>query len=229
MYLHYLKLALRSLMRQKGFTLVEVIVVMGIMAMFLVFGASLFKGIGGGESRDAVRNLILEGLTNAQTRALSSGQPVAFVMTPYEEGRVDQLGKSFTVFEVRQDDVTGAFTTGKQLRRWTKLPGRFIFSECNPVSTSGQNAFVESRVVSIPIKSENTKRSQVISAPAIVFGAAGNVIWPSGGGELELHIGEGVIQTGVVMGGTDKKEDWQKREIFVIGRQTGRARLLQIQ
>ena len=82
---------------RNGFSLVELIVVMGIMVILLVMGTALFKSVGRGESREAVRSLVLGGLTNAQTRAVSSGEAVAMVMMPYEEGRVDQLGRSFTL------------------------------------------------------------------------------------------------------------------------------------
>ena len=112
---------------QKGFSLVELLVVMAIMSVLLVMGASLFRNVGQGESREAVRSLVLAGLNNAQTRAVSSGEPVAMVMMPYEEGQVDQLGRAFTLFEVTQDDVTDEFESGKQLRRWAALARAFHF------------------------------------------------------------------------------------------------------
>ncbi|MDQ8192043.1 pilus assembly FimT family protein [Roseibacillus persicicus] len=212
-----------------GFTLIEVLVVMGIMAVFLVMGAFLFQGAGKSESRDAVRSLLLAGLNNAQTRALSSGEPVAMVMTPYDQGLEDRLGRAFTLFEVRQDDVTGDFIAGKQLRRWADLPGRFIFSKGGTVSDSGQNAFDQEAVVTISVRDDNSPQKRSVEMPAIIFGSTGSVIWPSGEAELELHVGEGTVQNGVAVGTGADNNDWRKREVIIIGRQTGRARYLQTQ
>lgn len=214
---------------KKGFTLVEVLVVMGIMAVLLVMGAYLFRGTGKGESREAVRSLLLGGLNNTQTRALASGEPVAMVMTPYDEGIEDRLGRSFTIFEVRQDDVTGDFIAGKQLRRWAELPGRFIFSKGDTVSSSGQNAFDQDPVVTIRVRDDNSQGERSIEMPAIIFGGSGSVIWPSGEAELELHVGEGKVQNGVAVATGSENNDWRKREVIIIGRQTGRARYLQTQ
>lgn len=212
--------------KESGFSLIEVLVVVGIMATLLVLGSSLFRQAGQSESREAVRSLILSGLNNAQSSALSSGEPVAIVMTPYEQGLEEQLGRSFAIFEVRQDDVTGDFEAGRQLRRWTSLPGRFIFSKGSTVSDSGQNAFGQSSVVSIPVVVEQSSRRSV-DMPAIIFGGTGNVLWPSGDGELELHLVEGSVSGGSAFVTNDNNDDWRKREVFVIGRQTGRARFLQ--
>lgn len=212
---------------EKGFTLVEVLVVMAIMAVMLVLGASLFRGMGEGESRQAVQSLILAGLNNAQTRALASGEPVALVMTPYEQGREGQLGRSFTLFEVRKDDVTDDFVAGRQLRRWAQLPGRFIFSKGETVSESGQNAFDQPPVVSISVRDSSSGAGRVIEMPAIIFGGSGSVIWPAGAGELEVHLSEGSIQGGLAVGTGRALEDWRQREVILVGRQTGRARYLQ--
>lgn len=202
---------------------------MGIMVLFLVMGASLFRGVGRGESREAVRSLILAGLNNAQTRAISSGESVGMVMMPYEEGRVGQMGRSFTIFEVKKDDVTGDFVAGKQLRRWALLPGRFVFSKGFTVSESGQNAYNQPNVVNVSIREGNGGSKRSVDMPAIIFGGTGNVIWPAGEAELELHMMEGKILDGVVTGSSVGEDEWQKREVIVIGRQTGRARYLQTQ
>ena len=206
----------------------ELLVVIGILAVFLVMGTALFRNAGQGESRQAVRSLMKVGLNSAQTRALTTGKPVAFVMTPYEQGRFDQLGRSFTLFEVRRDDVTGNYIAGEQLRRWAQLPGRFIFSKGDTVSASGQNAFNQEAVVNISVSDERGGRFEA-NMPAIIFGGSGSVVWPSGEGELEIHLMEGTINDHVPVGFGDQLSDWAKREVFVIGRQTGRARFLQTQ
>lgn len=212
---------------KSGFSLVELLVVIGIISVFLVLAASMFKGVGQGESRQAVRSLLLAGLNNAQTRAVASGEPVALVMTPYDQGLDRQLGRSFTLFEVRQDDVTGDFEAGRQMRRWATLPGRFIFSKGNTVSAGGQNAFDQPAVVSISVRDEQSAGKRTVSMPAIIFGPSGNVIWPAGEAELELHLTEGAVEGGVAVGTGNELNDWRMREVIVVGRQTGRARYLQ--
>ncbi len=214
---------------QNGFTLVEVIVVTAVLAILLVLGASLFRGMGRSESRDAARTLFLAGLNNAQTRALVSGEPVALVMTPYDRGREDELGRSFTLFEVRKDEVTGDFIVENQLRRWARLPGRFIFSKEETVAEEGQNAFDQPAVVSVSVRDTRDGSQRMVEMPAIIFGGTGNVVWPAGEGELEIHLTEGVVREGSVFGQNENSNDWRKREVFLVGRQTGRARYLQTQ
>ena len=131
--------------------------------------------------------------------------------------------------EVNHDDVTGSFTAGKQLRRWAVLPGRFVFSRGSTVSASGQNAYAQPNVVSVSIRQGDGLGRGAIEMPAIIFGGAGNVIWPSGEAELELHLMEGKIVDGKVTATSVGNDEWQKREVIVIGRQTGRARYLQTQ
>lgn len=200
---------------------------MGIMAMLLVMGAALFSNAGQGEGRQAVRSLVSGLLINAQNKALTSGEPVAVVMMPYESGREDQLGRAFTVFEVRQDDATGNFIAGRQERRWIELPNRFIFSKGDPLSRGGQNAFHQPPVVQVTVPNPKTSGRSIAEMPAIIFGPSGNVIWPAGSGELELHIGEGVIRNGLAVATGESATNYNQLEIFVIGRQTGRARILE--
>lgn len=214
---------------QKGFSLIELLVVMGIMATLLVLGASVLGGMGSGESRQGVRSMTTGILTNARNQALTTGEPVAVVMVPYNQGREELFGRGYAVFQVRQDDATGDYSVGKQLHKWVSLPGRFIFSQANTVSAQGQNAFAQAPIVEVPLLDPNGGGQGSFLAPAIIFGGAGNVVWPAGGGELELHFEEGVIRSGRATGLTDANTDWQKREVFVIGRQTGRSRLLRIQ
>lgn len=212
--------------KNSGFSLVELLTVVGIMSVLLVMGTVLFRGVGQGETRESARTLLLAGLNNAQSRALATGQPVAMVMTPYDEGRENELGKSFTLFEVRQDDVTGDFEAGQQLRRWSLLPGRFIFSTGETVSSSGQNAFDQAPVVSISVKDDQFSR-RVVQMPAIIFGGDGRVVWPAGEAELEVHLSEGTVENGLAIATGNDLDDWRQREVFVIGRQTGRVRYLQ--
>lgn len=214
---------------KNGFSLTEILVVMSIMVVLMVMGVSLFRNMGRGESQQAVRSLLLAGLNNAHTRALSSGEPVAMVMTPYDTGREGQLGRSFTLFEVREDDVTGEFVAEKQLRRWALLPGRFIFSKDLTVSGEGQNAFDQPAVVSIEVSDGRSPNKTTVEMPAIIFGGTGSVVWPAGDGELELHAMEGAVVNGQVTAVGEASSDWRKREVIVIGRQTGRARFLQTQ
>ena len=212
--------------QKQGFSLVELLVAIGIVTVLLVMGAALFRNSGQSESRQAARSLILAGLNAAQTKALASGEPVALVMMPYEQGWEGQLGRAFTLFEVRRDDVTGDFVAGEQIRRWTQLPGRFIFSKGTTVSSAGQNAFHEDPVVNVTVRD---KRGGQVRAdmPAIIFGGSGAVLWPAGSGELELHLMEGAVRNNMAVGVESQMSDWASREVFVIGRQTGRARFLQ--
>ncbi|MDP0489618.1 MAG: hypothetical protein Q7Q71_01040 [Verrucomicrobiota bacterium JB023] len=205
--------------------MVELLAVISIATVFLVMGASLMQATGKGESRQAVRNLVTGNFNFARTRAISFGEPVAVVMIPYEEGVDGDRGKAMTVYSVRYDEASGSYEANEQLRRWTKLPGRMIFSKASPVSSGGDNAFDQPAVVAVNIRVEGHKDMRQVTAPAVIFGETGAVEWPGGSGQLELHLGEGSVQGGVAVGSASI-EDWTKNEVFVIGRQTGRVRYL---
>ena len=214
---------------QKGFSLIELLVVVGVIATLLAMGAAVVGG-SRGESRQAVKSLALGFLTNAQNEALTTGKPIAVVMVPYDAGREEHFGRAMAIFEVRQDEVTGDYTAGEQRRRWTSLPGRYLFSKGAPISTEGQNAFDQAPIVEVPYRGSEGAGELTFNASAIIFDGTGKVAWPNGSGELELHFEEGVIQRGAVVGTSASSatsiEEWQKREIIIIGRQTGRARIL---
>jgi hypothetical protein len=202
---------------------------MGIMGLLLALGAGIFSSAGRGQSRQAVRSLVTGVLTNAQNRALTAGEPRAVVMMPYETGREGQLGRALTVFEVRQDEATDTFIAGRQLRRWIELPGRFIFSKSGPVTGEGQNGFDQPPIVEVTVPDPRSEGTLKVAMPAIIFGDSGRVIWPAGSGELELQLSEGVIVDGVAVATGEQEQDARQREIFIIGRQTGRARLVEME
>lgn len=197
--------------------------------MLLVAGAAIMVGAGRGEERQASRSLILATLNNARTRALTSGKPFAVAMAPYNQGREDFLGKALTIFEVREDEATDSWEVEKQLRRWVILPGRMIFSKGSTVNEGAQNAFTESPVLDVDMRIPGTAGRGLVEMPAIIFGSSGNVVWPQGSGELELHLSEGSVQPNLQVVTVDQGNEWQKREVFIIGRQTGRARYLRTQ
>ncbi|MEM9080099.1 MAG: prepilin-type N-terminal cleavage/methylation domain-containing protein [Verrucomicrobiota bacterium] len=215
-----------SFRQKQGFSLVELLTVMGVIATLLVVSAAWVGRTGDAESRRAARSLILGALNYARTAALSSGEPVAMVMMPYERGQEGQLGRAFAVFEVNQDEATGSYSAERQLKRWQELPGRMIFTKGSPVASGGQNAFDQNPILSVQVKNPDSGLTSEVTMPAIVFGATGSVAWPGGGGELELHLGEGTVKTGVVMAASADTNDWRKHEVFVVGRQTGRVRYL---
>ena len=213
--------------RNKAFSLVELIAVMGVIVLLLALGTGLYRQTENATSRKAVRSLLLGGLNTARTRALATGESVAFVMTPYEQGRENHFGRGFSLFEVKQDEVTREFEAGTQLRRWSLFPGRFIFSKGTTMSSGGQNAFDQSGVLTVNVRDGNGGQTLRVEMPAIIFGPSGNVIWPTGGGELELQLTEGSVDSGIAVATRDGQDNWRLREVCIVGRQTGRARFIE--
>lgn len=201
----------------------------GVMSLLLVAGAAVMVGAGRGEERQASRSLILAALTNARTRALTSGEPYGVALAPYEAGREDFLGKALSIFQVREDEATDGWQVEKQTRRWVVLPGRMIFSKGATVNQGAQNAFTEPPVLEVTMRIPGSAEGGTVEMPAIIFGSSGNVVWPQGSGELELHLSEGSVQPNQKVITDDQLNEWQKREVFIVGRQTGRARYLRTQ
>lgn len=213
-------------LRQNGFSLLELVFVIGLMSLLLILGASALVRTGEGEARQAARALVLGMMTNARARALTQGEFFAVVMCPYQQGRQELLGRGLTVCEVREDETTGQWEVVKQVRRWTALPGRMIFSGGGTVNQGGQNAFLQNPVLKMPVRISGAAELARVEMPAVIFGASGNVVWPQGSGELELHLSEGAVLPNLEVRTVDEVSEWEKREVFIIGRQTGRARYL---
>ncbi len=212
----------------RGFSLVELLVVVALLSVLLVFGTTLFRNMGQAEGRTGGRDMVLAALSSAQIEAISSGKPVAFAMMPYQQGRPEQQGRAFATFQLRRDAVTGDYSVEEQTSRWRQLPPRVIFSEGVVMNEGSLNPFPEDEIIEVDVRTLDGTRMSVAAA-AIVFGADGGVEWPSSSGDLEVQLDEGEVRDGNLVYARSQLADWSKREVIVIGRQTGRARYVDTQ
>jgi prepilin-type N-terminal cleavage/methylation domain-containing protein len=216
--------------RRKAFTLIELMVVIGVIALLLVLLAptigSLSKSTG---RRGAVSNLtsIIE-----QTRALALSQSrtayVAFVgeMPPNAPPAVvrDYAYRAFAVFQ----DSAGA---GKaQVTKWQKLPEGISFraepeaaAAGTPVGTS-ITATTNSATTLFPFAPLGSGQS--IECRYIAFDATGTVIEPPVSAPLRLVIFEGRVNNAVEQPTARDADQQPVRDEIQIGRYNGRAKVV---
>ena len=107
--------------RSRGFTLLELIIVMGIIAIGLVALVPAVTSLSKAGGRRAARDSLLGGIEQARAEAIKSGQPTYVVFPTFSSGAQSTLDRynyrSYAIFE--NDAATGI---AKQLTDWKSFP-----------------------------------------------------------------------------------------------------------
>lgn len=209
----------------RGFTLMEVLVVVAVIGILLVVGAGAYSSTGTSERRVA-RAEIQGMLTRARSHAISSGVPTALVVVGLTSGPDKMRGRALTLFEVKRDATGEKWEAGEQLRRWVYLPGATLLIDGSLVgatSGKGSNLLDEAILLPVGVPAESGGRKVDVDASFVVFEATGAVSHPAGSGRIEFFIGEGVWRSGSVTV-TGKSASGQAiADRVVLSRLTGRA------
>jgi prepilin-type N-terminal cleavage/methylation domain-containing protein len=108
-------------LREGGFTLLELIIVMGIIAVLLALLAPAVTSLAKAGGRRAARDSLLGGIEQARAEAIKSGQPSYIVFPTFTGGAQSTLDRynyrSYAIFEL--DAATGNV---KQLTDWKSFP-----------------------------------------------------------------------------------------------------------
>ena len=137
--LHFFRLppSTRRAPRAAAFSLVELLAVVGIIALVSVAAVPVMRGLGGSQSSRATAQILVGALEQARTAAILSGTNVYFVVLKLTNSGawpqfyglvrrpVDQDGDLRDDF---QTNVPFASTNWVTLSKWERLPGDLVFS-----------------------------------------------------------------------------------------------------
>ena len=206
----------------KAFTLLELLVVMGIIAILLV---ALIPAIGISKSsgrKGAVSNL-LGAFEQARAEAIKSRQATYIVFPTFTAGTsqttLDRYNyKSFAIFE---DDPANP-AAPKQLTKWQTLPTGIALRSAGsfPISNLTVPTALNPPVTSFPFTPDS---SATPAYRCIKYNASGEIEAPAS--NVTLVIFEGYINgtTEVATSAKDSNGDPAARESITIARLTGRA------
>lgn len=206
--------------------MVEILSVIAVIAILLAAAAVALRP-SGESARVAAKGELVAMLTRARSEAISSGSPVALVLLNLEDGPEERRGKAMTLYAVSQDEVSGRWESGDQLRRWVDLPTRTILLDGRAApagGSAGTNVLEEALTITGEVPTDRQGVKQEVECSFVVFGPTGTVLHPSGSGRLEFFIGEGVFRPGGLVV-TRKAEDGSAiTDRVVVSRLSGRAR-----
>jgi len=180
----------RGCARKNGFTLVELLAVVGVLVLILgVFATGEFSNAG--KNRRLSAELVQSALANARTKALAKRRAYAFVWDREGVFPDDALrGKVFSVFELQEnksdETLTGDWLVGEQVMRWKALAKGVLFEKM--INDSNQT--------SSPLVLECSYGSRRIPLDAIVIDRRGRIVGPAGNSDLRLVLVSGGIRNG---------------------------------
>lgn len=172
---------------RRGFSLIELIAVIGIMSLLLVIGLSVFRRTGNEALRtgsDRIAAMIEQGRTTAITRR----KPVALVMVPPGTAGVSGENWRLGLFELAEWKEDGP-VSGTQVQRWQELPAGtgFFAGEVDSLS----NVLDEPE-----ISMEWKEGSKVGQFPMLVFSPRGRLLAPTGSESVVAVLGSGFYRDG---------------------------------
>ncbi len=194
--------------RTSAFSLVEVLMVMGIIAIMVTLVAPAIAGFSSTAGRRGAVNLVMNTIDQARVAALEQGREVQIVFWRRESPEADAI-------KVRRKTEDG--TGWEDLTRWVKLPKGVLLH--NP--TIGGNVFRTSSKASI--KDITTDSEELARYGIIQFTASGTLRIPASPNNLVI-LTEGTRETEETI--SQRKDQSGGFEIISVARYTGRPTLV---
>src|SRR5438876_6986294 len=108
--------------REGAFTLLELLIVMGIIAMVLAFLVPAVTSLSKSGGRRAARDSLLGGIEQARAEAIKSGQGTYVVFPTFTTGTQSTLDRyNYRSYAIFEDDAANPGTV-KQLTDWKAFP-----------------------------------------------------------------------------------------------------------
>jgi prepilin-type N-terminal cleavage/methylation domain-containing protein len=209
---------LRGRFCSSGFSLVELLSVIAIIAIMMTLVAPVISGFGGAGARKGAVATVMGTLEQARVAALESGRDVVVVFARPNFPERDAL-----IVLRKKDDGSGEY---EALTRWIRLPKGILIHEPN----RGENIITAASGFSAD-EQNNIRKETPGDDPSdlafVKFNSSGAVAFPQGNpNQLKVVISEGIRGAG----GNEalisqKKQDAGGFEIISLSRFTGRVQL----
>ena len=187
----------------RAFSLVELLAVVGIIAILSVAAVPVMRGLGGSQSSRATASILVSALEQARTAAILSGTNAYLALPDANTTTMSSTNRLRTYAVIRQtvdQDEPGQPLNGYDdfqtnvphpgwvlLSKWERLPGDLLFS-------SNRLTFLTNRIT--PTNAPFPGGSNASAMPAIGFTPGGALVDPSGTNGL-LFASSNKISNGV--------------------------------
>ena len=211
--------------RSRGFTLVELLIVLSIIAIMLVALVPAVTSLSKAGGRRAARDSLLGGIEQARAEAIKSGQPTYVVFPMFTTGMQSTLDRynyrSYAIFE----DNAASPGNVKQLTDWKSFRTGVALRAAGTAALSGNSAPTASPTPAPPTPTFNFTPDTTATAQYqyLKFNSNGELQAPAA--NVSLGIFEGYVSNGseVATGPKDGSGNPYAAEYVMVSQFTGRA------
>jgi prepilin-type N-terminal cleavage/methylation domain-containing protein len=176
-----------SVHRSRGFSLIEMLVVMVIVGALLAMGLTVFGRTAASARRTAV-DQFTAAVEQARTTAITRRKPVILAIAPPAAGSTDATTR-FGIFEVDELPEEGEPIDARQIQRWNLMPEGAIFL---PEDLDGLRNVTRGDKVQLKWRDGGNQAS----VHALAFTPRGGLAWPTGSDPVAVKIGSGFYRDG---------------------------------
>jgi prepilin-type N-terminal cleavage/methylation domain-containing protein len=206
-------------LREGGFTLLELLIVVGIIAMVLAFLTPAVTSLSKSGGRRAARNSLLGGIEQARAEAIKSGQATYVVFPTFTSGTQSTLDRynyrSYAIFE----DNAASPGSVKQLTDWKSFPAGVAL---RAAGTAALSNLANPATLTPPVTFSFTPDTSATPFRCLKFNSNGEVQTPTA--NVLLAVFEGYVNNGSEVATTkDGSGNPSAVEYLIVSQFTGRA------
>jgi Tfp pilus assembly protein FimT len=195
--------------RQSGFTILELLLVVGIIILTLSFAIPAITSLASGNNLNTAGRVVSNTLTIARSEAINRRALIRFEVATSWPADASAAYQKFTL--VQHDLVTA---TDTQLTKWETLPAGIVFQPQDPTPGLGSYFFTLNQTQNPPLKSG----TQDISTTYVEFGPTGALNIPPSNSPMRLRIVPGIVSGATSVTPTNVNNWFEMRVDSLVGR-----------